>query len=283
MDLDVGAWLRGLGLERYEQAFRDNDVGADLLARLTAEELREIGVASVGHRRRLLDAIGELRVHAASSLHAEPEASAAVRPYPEATVEAERRQLTVMFVDLVGSTELAQRLDPEDLRAALRCYHDACASVITRLGGLVAKYLGDGVLAYFGWPRAREDEVQHAVRAGLAIVETVAGLVAPGGGPLEARVGIATGLVIVGDLLGAGAAREEAVVGETPNLAARLQQLAEPGTVVVAERTQRLLDGLFDLQDLGQRAARGIRRPGRAWRVLVERPSAAVSRRAGRA
>jgi class 3 adenylate cyclase len=271
--LEIGVWLRGLGLGQYEQVFRDNDIDADLLLRLSAEDLREIGVASLGHRRRLFEEIAALR-----GVAEPPPASDALTPLP--TIEppssershggAERRQLTVVFVDLIGSTALAERLDPEDLRTAMRAYQDVCAGVITRFEGFVAKYLGDGVLAYFGWPRTREDETQQAVKAGLAVTEAVAGLTAPGG-PLAARVGIATGLVVVGDLLGEGAAREESVVGETPNLAARLQQLAEPGTVVVADATRRLLGGLFDLEDLGEWPVRGFARPVRGWRVLGER------------
>jgi class 3 adenylate cyclase len=176
-----------------------------------------------------------------------------------------------MFVDLVGSTGLAERLDPEDLRAAIRSYQDVCAGVVARYGGFAAKYLGDGVLAYFGWPRTHEDEAQRAVQTGLAVVEAVANLKVPDGHPLAARVGIATGLVVVGDLLGEGAAREEAVVGETPNLAARLQQLAGPGTVVLADGTWRLIGGLFEAEDLGERPVRGFAAPVRAWRVLGER------------
>jgi class 3 adenylate cyclase/pimeloyl-ACP methyl ester carboxylesterase len=175
-----------------------------------------------------------------------------------------------MFVDLVGSTALAQSLDPEDLRRLIGCYHDACTNVISGFEGLVAKYLGDGVLAYFGWPRVHEDEALRAVQAGIAIADAVARIAAPGGS-LSARIGIATGLVIVGDLLGEGAAREEAVIGETPNLAARLQQIAAPGTVVIAESTRRLLSGAFELEDLGEQTVRGFARPVRAWRIAGER------------
>src|SRR5215204_2892203 len=156
---------------------------------------------------------------------------------------AERRQLTVLFCDLVGSTTLSARLDPEDMRDVLRAYQNAVTGEIARLEGHVAKLMGDGVLAYFGWPKAREDEAERAVRAGLAVVEAVERLRAPSGEALACRVGIATGLVVVGDLVGIGAAQEEAVVGDTPNLAARLQQIAEPGAVVIAEPTHRLLSG----------------------------------------
>src|SRR5262249_2751682 len=212
--MDVGAWLRELGLEQYEQAFRDNSVDGGLLARLTAEDLKEIGVTAVGHRRRLLDAIVVLRAetHAPPTLAASPS----------------RRQLTVMFVDLVDSTALSARLDLEDLREVMGAYHARVAEVVGRFGGFVAKYMGDGVLAYFGYPRAQEDDAEQAIRAGLELVRAVHNLGSPAGPALRVRIGIATGLVVVGDLIGSGAAQEQAVVGETPNLAARLQALADP-------------------------------------------------------
>lgn len=266
--MDVGAWLHGLGLGRYEQAFRDNDIGADLLPRLTAKDLRDIGVRSVGHRRRLLDAIAtlDLRIKAASTAigSAAPAAPKAPR------IGVERRQVTVVFVDLVGSTALSGRLDPEDLREAIRAYQDACAAAITCFEGHVAQFLGDGILAYFGWPIAHEDEPDRAVRAALNIVRTVPRLATPADEALAARVGIATGLVVIGDL--AGTMHEEAIIGETPNLAARLQQLADPGTIVVAENTRRLLGGRFALADLGAHSLRGFSKPVRAWRVAGERP-----------
>ncbi|HET6521517.1 MAG TPA: AAA family ATPase, partial [Geminicoccaceae bacterium] len=190
--------------------------------------------------------------------------------------QAERRQLTVMFVDLVGSTELAARLDPEEMGALIRRYQDAVAGGIARFEGHVAKFMGDGVLAYFGWPRAHEDEAERAVRAGLSLIGAVAGLEAPGGQALAVRVGIATGLVVVGDLVGAEEARERAIVGETPNLAARLQALADPNSVVIAPRTRQLLGGLFELADLGTHHPKGFPRPLRVWQVLGE--SAAESR-----
>ena len=216
--MDVGAWLRGLGLERYEQAFRENRIGADVLPRLTVEDLKDLGVTLVGDRRRLLDAIIALGVEVPA---------AAVTASPE-RADAERRQLSVMFCDLVGSTELSSRLDPEDLREVIAAYHRAVDDIVRSLDGFVAKYMGDGVLAYFGYPRAHEDDAERAVRAGLACIDAV-GRLDVKSVKLQARVGIATGLVVVGDLIGEGAAREQAVVGETPNLAARLQGLAEPG------------------------------------------------------
>ena len=197
------------------------------------------------------------------------------RLHPPAVTEArpqdaaERRQLTVMFCDLVGSTTLSARLDPEDLREIIGAYQRCCAVLVELNGGFVAKYMGDGVLAYFGYPQAHEDDAERAVRAGLALVEAVPKLTTAAGSPLQVRVGIATGLVVVGDLIGAGAAQEQAVVGETPNLAARLQAIAEPDTVVIAESTRKLLGNLFELQDLGARDLKGIAGPAaRAWAAL---------------
>jgi class 3 adenylate cyclase/predicted ATPase len=175
-----------------------------------------------------------------------------------------------MFCDLVGSTELSTRFDPEDLREVIRAYQNTVAGEIARFEGHVAKFMGDGVLAYFGWPRAHEDEAERAVRAGLAATEVVGRLTAPTNQALAARIGVATGLVVVGDLMGEGAAQEEAVIGETPNLAARLQAVANPGEVVIATSTRRLLGDLFDLADLGQHTLKGLVEPIRAWRVLGE-------------
>ena len=258
--MDLSTWLRDLGLESYAQAFQANDIDAEVLSRLTADDLIALGISSIGHRRKLLDAIAELP-RPESSAQREPEAA------PRA---AERRQLTVMFVDLVGSTELSARLDPEDMGAVIRGYQQCCAEVVERWGGHVAKYMGDGVLAYFGWPRAHEDEAERAVRAGLALVAALARLETTAGEPLAARVGIATGLVMVGELIGEGAAREEAVVGETPNLAARLQALAAPGSVVISQATRRLVGGVFELDDLGPRRLKGFAEPLAAWRVEGE-------------
>lgn len=260
--MDVAAWLRSLGLGQYEAAFRANDVDAAVLPSLTAEDLKEIGVASVGHRRRLLDAI--------AALHG-PAPAAAPPALPAAPPAAERRQLTVLFCDLAGSTALSARLDPEDLRRVMADYHRAATAAIRHQGGYVARFLGDAALAYFGWPQAHEDDAERAVRAGLAATAAVARLEVPGAGPLAARVGIATGPVVVGDILGEGTeAQERGVVGETPNLAARLQALAEPGTVVLDEATRRLTGALFDCADLGEAALKGVPHPVRAWRALGE-------------
>jgi class 3 adenylate cyclase len=181
-----------------------------------------------------------------------------------------------MFCDLVGSTELSTRLDPEDLRAIIGAYHRCCAELVERNGGFVAKYIGDGVLAYFGYPGAHEDDTERAIRAGLALTEAVPKLATNAGAPLQLRVGIATGLVVVGDLIGSGAAQEQVVVGETPNLAARLQSLAEPGTVVIASSTRKLTGGLFEYRDLVAVKLKGFAENVSAWQVL--RVSAAESR-----
>lgn len=265
--MDVGAWLGALGLRRYEQAFRDNDVDARALPGLTADDLKEIGVTSVGHRRLLLQAIAALGT--VSTPAGSVPAEIAV-PAVHALSQAERRQLTVMFVDLVGSTELSRRLDPEEMREVIQAYHNAVAGEVSRFEGHVAKYMGDGVLAYFGWPRAQEDAAERAVRAGLTVTAAVGGLEAPDGEPLAARVGVATGPVVVGELVGSEEARERAVVGETPNLAARLQALAQPGTVVVAGGTRRLVGDLFAMRDLGPTDLKGFAEPIRSWQVVNE-------------
>lgn len=276
MDVDIGTWLRSLQLSDYEQAFRDNDIGADILAELTAEDLIGLGVTSIGHRRKLLAAIADLRGHGlAGRVTDEPQPVAPLSAEP-ARAGAERRQLTVLFADLVGSTALSARLDPEDMSNLLSAYRNAVTGGFARFEGHVAKLMGDGVLAYFGWPRAHEDEAERAVRAGLAAVEAVGRLASPSGEPLAARVGIATGVVVVGDLIGEGAAQEEAVVGETPNLAARLQTLARPNEVVIGEGTRELLGALFDVEDLGVQPLKGLALPVRAFRVLG--PGRAASR-----
>ncbi|HXP75391.1 MAG TPA: AAA family ATPase [Stellaceae bacterium] len=272
---DVAVWLGGLGLGQYAQAFRDNDIDGAILPELTADDLIGLGVTSIGHRRKLLAAIAALRQGPASSSDgaskpegASPEKS--LRSGPAAGATAERRQLTVLFCDLVGSTELAGRLDPEDLREIIAAYHRAASDALTRHGGFVAKYMGDGVLAYFGYPQAHEDDAERSVRAGLAIAEAVAQLPVSVHAPPRVRIGIATGLVVVGDLLGSGAAQEQAVVGETPNLAARLQALAEPNAVIIADATRRQIGALFEVHDLGPQSLKGFADPQRAWRVAGE-------------
>jgi class 3 adenylate cyclase len=265
--LDLPAWLRKFGLERYEPAFRDNEITAEILPDLTDADLRELGLP-LGPRKTLLKATALLRAPADAS----NEVGRVDAASTEARPQAECRQLTVMFADLVGSTALSKQLDPEELRAVLHSYQDTCATAVRCMEGHVAKYMGDGVLAYFGWPVTYEDAAERAVKAGLAIIEAVSGLAIPAGQPLAARVGIATGLVVVGDLLGEGAAREESVIGEVPNVSARLQQLTEPGTVVIAESTRCLLGAEFILKDLVAAALRGFADPVRAWQVVSEGP-----------
>jgi class 3 adenylate cyclase/predicted ATPase len=273
--LDIAGWLRSIGLEQYEQAFRDNAVDADVLPKLTDDHLKELGLP-LGHRVRLLRAMGALSGAsgpATTTQNTPDRRQQDARLEAPASPSAERRQLTVMFVDLVGSTSLAVRLDPEDMREVITVYQSACAEVIEHFDGFIAKFMGDGILAYFGWPSAHEDDVERAVRAGLDLIATVAALKPRGDLNLAARVGISTGTVVVGDLIGAGAAQEQAVVGEAPNLAARLQSLAEPGTVVVGPSTRKLLGASFECEDLGDKTLAGINVPVRAWRVL--RPSKA--------
>src|SRR6516165_6191484 len=230
-------WLEELGMSEYAECFAENRIDLSVLPDLTDQHLEKLGVA-LGDRLKILRAIRELSV------------AAVAQPAPAAALvvqdSAERRQLTVMFCDLVGSTALSSRLDPEDLRGIIAAYHRCCTELVKRNGGFVAKYMGDGVLAYFGYPQAHEHDAERAVRAGLNLVEAVPKLATNAGSPLKVRVGMATGLVVVGDLIGAGAAQEQAVVGETPNLAARLQALAEPGAVVIASSTRRLTGGLFE-------------------------------------
>jgi len=253
--VDIAAWLHRLELQQYERAFRENEIDGRVLPSLTAEDLKDLGVTLVGHRRRLLDAIAALR--------AEEPASADER----APAAAERRQLTVMFCDLLGSTALSARLDPEDLREVIAAYHRAVTEIVAGFDGFVAKYMGDGVLIYFGYPRAHEDDAERAVRAGLGLIDAVRRLDVKSVN-LQARVGIATGLVVAGDLIGEGSAQEQSVVGETPNLAARLQALAEPDAVVIAAGTRRLVGDLFEYRDLGAVEVKGIGGPVPAWQVL---------------
>jgi class 3 adenylate cyclase/predicted ATPase len=266
--MDVATWLHGLGLGQYQQAFRANDVDAEVLGDLTAEDLVGLGVTSIGHRRKLLAAIAALRAGTVPATTPFMEAPAADSGTTLPVPGAERRQVTVMFVDLVGSTALSARLDPEEMRKVLRAYQDTVAGEISRYEGHVAKFMGGGVLAYFGWPIAHEDDAERAARAGLAVTQSVAALQSPDGQTLAARIGIATGLVVIGDLVGSGEALERDVIGETPNLAARLQALAEPAQVVIAESTYRLLGRLFDVEDLGQRRLAGFGEPLRVLRVL---------------
>jgi class 3 adenylate cyclase len=221
--MDVVVWLRSLGLGKYEALFHENDIDETVLPNLTAEDLKELGVASLGHRRKLLDAIAALRTDASGKAPSADVAATSTAPSTSPADRAERRQVTVMFSDLVGSTALSARMDPEDLRELISAYQKCVAETAQRFGGLVAKYMGDGVLIYFGYPQAHEDDAERAVRAGLELVAAVGALKTHAF--LQTRVGIATGLVVVGDLIGSGSSQEQGIVGETPNLAARLQGL----------------------------------------------------------
>jgi class 3 adenylate cyclase len=270
--MDVGGWLRSLGLGQYEALFRANEIDAEILPELTDADLEKLGVP-LGHRKRLLRAISGL---AAAGTLAETSALPSTTTAAKPQDTAERRQLTVMFCDLVGSTALSVRFDPEELREEIRAYQNTVSGVVARYDGFVAKYMGNGVLVYFGYPRAHEDDAERAVRAGLEIAAAVRGLETRGTERLAVRIGIATGLVVVGDLVGEGSAQEQAVVGETPNLAARLQALAEPGQIVLAGVTRRLIGDLFRLRDLGRQTAKGFAEPVEA--LAVEGVAAAESR-----
>src|SRR5271167_1159882 len=272
--MDVVVWLRSLGLGKYEAVFRENEIDETVLPSLTHETLKELGVKAVGHRLKLLDAVAALRSDASVKTPFVDAATASSAPSEHPEDRAERRQVTVMFSDLVGSTAMSTRMDPEDLREVISAYQKCVAEIVSRFDGFVAKYMGDGVLVYFGYPEAHEDDPERAVRAGLELVAAVSSLKAQS--QLRTRIGIATGLVVIGDLIGSGASQEQAVVGKTPNLAARLQGVAEPDMVVIAESTQRLVGNLFELDDLGAKNLKGIDEPVRAWAAV--RPSSVESR-----
>jgi class 3 adenylate cyclase len=253
-------WLANLGLGQYAQRFDENGIDLSVLPDLTDQDLEKLGVL-LGHRRKLLRAIADLKdVEKSAPAVA---VAAAASPAPRTLDSAERRQVTVMFSDLVGATALSARMDPEDLREVISAYQKCVADTVSHFDGFIAKYMGDGVLVYFGYPRAHEDDAERAVRAGLELITAVAALEAHAS--LQARIGIATGLVVVGDLIGSGDAQERGIVGETPNLAARLQGIADPNTVVIADGTRRLLGTLFELKDLGPRDLKGIAGAVRAW------------------
>jgi class 3 adenylate cyclase len=272
--MDIVVWLRSLGLGKYEAAFRENEIDETVLPSLTHETLKEIGVMAVGHRLKLLDAIAALRDDGSGKAPSVDAATTSSTQSAHPEDRAERRQVTVMFSDLVGSTALSARMDPEDLREVISAYQTCVAETVQRFGGFVAKYMGDGVLVYFGYPQAHEDDADRAVRAGLELVAAVGELKTHVA--LQTRVGVATGLVVVGDLIGAGASQEQAIVGETPNLAARLQAIAEPNNVVIAESTRKLVGNLFEFEDLGAQNLKGVAEPARAWGAL--RPSSVESR-----
>ena len=264
METDLRLWLRRIGLEQLADTFAANDIDLEILPDLSDEDLKELGL-SLGHRRRLLRAIAELSSERSRPIIEPSEPSGAAAAGGDPVREAERRQLTVLFCDLVGSTALSGRHDPEDLRELLSRYHDAMTAVVERYGGYVANYLGDGILAYFGWPRAEEDEAAQAVRAGLAAVAAAKDL------SLHVHVGIASGTVVVGDIEGAGRRQAGAIAGETPNLAARLEALAGPDQVVIGGLTRQLVGAAFILDDLGPQELKGLAEPVRVWQVLAER------------
>src|SRR5215472_2144213 len=239
---EIATWLRGLGLEAYARRFIDSGIDLAGLPNLTNDDLKELGLL-LGHRRRVLAAI--------ANLPRAPHAAKSRALSASAVKDAERRQLTVMFCDMVGSTALSTRLDPEDMSRLIQDYQNTCTRVIARYEGVIAQFMGDGVLAYFGYPLAHEDDAERAARAGLEITDAVAKLTSTANEPLQARVGIATGVVVVGDLIGEGVSQELPAIGGTPNLASRLQGLAEPGSVVIAKSTRILLGEAFKLRDLG--------------------------------
>src|SRR5262245_14552558 len=254
----VAEWLASIGLSEYAQRFADNAIDLSVVRDLTEQDLKDLGVL-LGHRRKILRAIAELPAALAPT-------ETATEPVPRE--ESERRQLTVMFCDLVGSTALSARLDPEEMWRVIASYHACIGEVIGRYQGMIARYMGDGVLAYFGYPRAQEDEAEQAVRAALAAVDAVANLRTTVDEALQVRIGIATGTVVVSELLIDETPAEQAVIGETPNLAARLQALTEPGTVSICPQTRQLTGGHFDYRDVGPVALKGWIEPVQVWQVL---------------
>jgi class 3 adenylate cyclase len=264
---EIADWLEKLGMSEHAERFTEHKIDVSVLGHLTDQDLKDIGVP-LGHRRKILTAIGEL-TGAAAATH-----KPATGMAPDIQDAAERRQIAVMFSDLVGSTALSARMDPEDLREVILAYQKCVTETVQRFDGFVARYMGDGVLAYFGYPRAHEDDAERAIRAGLELITAVSAL--KSSASLQTRVGIATGLVVVGDLIGSGEAQERGIVGETPNLAARLQGIAEANMVVICDSTRRLVGNLFELEDLGPRDLKGIARPARVWAAL--RVSSVASR-----
>jgi class 3 adenylate cyclase len=285
MSKEIGQWLLALGMGQYVDAFVENHITIDDLPDLSDADLKELGVTAMGHRKGILrsvadhasqtDISGTLVAPNASSSDLQ-KTSTSDNPTSNSG-SAERRQLTVMFADLVGSTELSGRLDPEDMRDAITIYQECVAKQVIEIEGHVAKYMGDGILCYFGWPQAHEDDAERAARAALNIISSLALASTPHGEKLEARIGIATGLVVVGDLIGEGASQEEAVIGETPNLAARLQSIAKPGQIVVSDTTRQLLSQSLDVDPLGQKDLKGISRPVDAYAILGEHENSKIA------
>ena len=256
--MEIADWLRGLDLAQYETAFREHDITPDLLPHLTVKDLKDLGIASVGHRRRLIEAIRTLGMA--------PEPTFNDRT---ATSIAERRRLSAVFCDLVGSTELSSQVDPEDLNEIIRTYQMYVQDIMTQFGGFTARYVGDGMLIYFGWPEANETDAEQAVRASLAVASSLT-QISMKNYPLRVRIGIATGIAIIGELIGRGELRQLEAIGETLNRAARLQGLAEPNTVVIDEATHTQIGDLFQYADLGAVSLRGLSEPVHAWIVHGE-------------
>lgn len=257
---DIGDWLSQRNLAGLESVLVENDIDVDVLFDLTDEDMREIGL-TLGARKRLRAAIDAATTDEPTSGTGAP---------LDGKRDAERRHLTTLFVDLVGSTSLSARMDPEDMSDVIKQYQDTVAGIVTRYEGQVAKYMGDGVLCYFGWPVAHEDDAIRGARSALEIIRSVAKLRAPDGQPLSARAGLASGTVVVGDLIGEGSAQEETVVGDTPNLAARLQSLAEPDRVLVSDATRTLVQNRFELASLGLQDIKGLEAPVPVWEVTAE-------------
>ena len=271
---DTRQWLEQHGLGKYAEVFAENELTLAIIPELTENDLRELGLP-MGPRKQLLKAVAVLA--GAESETVQPTAKEVVQDStPAPAGEAERRQLTVMFCDLVGSTALSEQMDPEEYREVLATYQSAASRAIQQYDGYIARYLGDGLLVYFGYPHAHEEDAERAVRAGLSLVEGVSALKPSGVPELRVRIGIATGLVVAGDIVGEGASEERAVLGETPNLAARLQSVAPPNGIVIAESAHSLVEGLFECESLGAQSLKGISVPVTAYQIQGE--SAARSR-----
>lgn len=278
MDNRVAAWLESLGLDRYREVFQQNAITWDVLSELNDEDLTSLGVL-LGHRKKLLRAVAQLSQGSGLDLAQSVAMPASTARTPPTFVrdQAERRQLTVMFCDLVGSTALARRLDPEDVQEIIRRFLDACSQAVGRFNGYVAKYMGDGLLVYFGYPHAHEHDAERAVHAGLAILDLVKTSFRDNPTSQESeiavRVGIATGKVIVGEIIGEETAKERSVFGETPNLAARLQSLAAPNQLVVDSATKRLVGNEFEFADAERVSLKGFDMPIEVWRVVGTKAS----------
>ena len=278
--METRAWLEANGFASYAELFEASEIDAAALLALTEAHLKELGLP-LGPRIKLAAALARLKAESPAPQAPVSDAPLGAAPHPDAPATAERRQLSVMFVDLVGSLSMSSRLDPEDLRSLIRDHQQTVATEVQRLGGHVAQYLGDGLMAYFGYPIAHEGEAERAVRAAVAILPAVAALHRAGWPALGVRIGVASGLVVVGDLLGQGSARERAVVGETPNLAARLQSLAAPGEILISAQTADLVTHAYELTNLGPQALKGLPAPVPVYRVGRERAQGRLESRTG--